>query len=256
MPYAMNEGSKIYYEVIGKGPPLFLHVGAFVEGDLWKLAGYTDRLRDYRLILIDPRGRGKSDKPKTLAAHRMKNYVGDVVRILDDLKISKVAFWGHSDGARVGYALALTRPSRVEALIALAGHDLPTEWKDRVATASDIGKKGLGWVQELVEKSHKGKLPKWYGRRQHKRDPRMGELEMLAWRSWINKWDMYPRINAPTLVMAGDQDDRTGLSRKIAETMPNGKFVLLKGLGHFDAFMRSELSTPPSTRFLRQHIRQ
>src|SRR5712692_208209 len=80
MPFAFNKGVRVHYEVFGEGPPLFLHVGAGAEWDLWKLAGYLDRLDGYRLIVNDPRGRGRSDRPRTLAAHRMKKYVEDEIK--------------------------------------------------------------------------------------------------------------------------------------------------------------------------------
>ena len=48
MPYASNDGVRIHYEVSGEGPPLFLYPGAGYEWDLWKLAGYLDRLRGFR----------------------------------------------------------------------------------------------------------------------------------------------------------------------------------------------------------------
>jgi hypothetical protein len=58
-PYASNKDIRIHYEVFDEGPPAFLYVGAGAEWDLWKLAGYLDRLKGFRLILSDPRGFGK-----------------------------------------------------------------------------------------------------------------------------------------------------------------------------------------------------
>jgi len=146
VPYSDNEGVRIHYEVFRNGPPLFLHVGAGYEWDLWKLAGYIRRIKDHKLIIVDPRGRGDSDKPKTVAAHRMENYVSDVIRILDDLGIAKTAFWGHSDGARVGFVLALNHPDRMKALVAMGGHDVPGEFKERAEFARKVGKEGLGML--------------------------------------------------------------------------------------------------------------
>lgn len=254
MPYSVNNNVRTYYEVVGNGPPLFLHVGAFVEGDLWKLAGYLGRLKEYQLILNDPRGRGKSDRPKTLASHRMENYVADVLKILDDLHISRAGFWGHSDGARVGFALAATHPNRLKALVAVGGHDLPTEYRDRVTTAKDIRKRGLRWVRDLIQKSYGKKLPLWYRKTLHRRDSKIGELEMLAWKPWINKWDTYAKIRVPTIITAGDKDDRTGLSKKIASMIPNSKLAMMKGQGHFDSFMRSDVSTRCVKPFLRRYL--
>ena len=252
MPFATNKGVRIHYQVFGEGPPLFLHVGAGCEWDLWKLAGYLDRLDRYRLIVIDPRGRGSSGRPKTLAAHRMKNYVQDVITILDDLDISKTAFWGHSDGARVGFALALSFPNRLNALIAAGGQDLPTEYKDRVSLAKYAQERGMDWLNNAIRKSYGKKLPSWYARKRPPRDPAIFRLEMLAWRPWISRRNIYPRIKVPTLIIVGEREDPSHLGKKIAKLIPHGRLVTLKGLGHLDGFMRSNLSVPTAKRFLRE----
>ena len=78
MPYAENEGVKNYYKVTGKGPPLVLHTGlAGTHLDWIKFVDYVDALKDkYQLILMDARGRGKSDKPHAPEMHSMKKMVG------------------------------------------------------------------------------------------------------------------------------------------------------------------------------------
>ncbi len=253
MAFARNRGVRVHYEVFGEGPPLFLHVGAAFEWDLWKLAGYLDRLREYRLIVIDPRGRGSSDRPKTLGAHRMERYVQDVITILDDLDISKTAFWGQSDGARVGYVLAVIHPERLSALVAAGGHDSQTEYKERVDLAKYAQEHGMEWLNGMIQKSMGKRLPLWYRRQRHARDPAMIWLNMRAWRPWISRWDIYPRIRVPTLVLAGEKEDPSRLSKKIASLIPNGRFVIQKGLDHLGEFMRSDLSVPLAKPFLQKY---
>ena len=71
MAYVENDGVRIHYRVEGEGPPLFLHMGFSVDLTGWYEWGYVDALKDdYRLILIDPRGHGKSDKPHDPAAYQ------------------------------------------------------------------------------------------------------------------------------------------------------------------------------------------
>ena len=56
MPYATNNGVRIYYEVEGAGPPLILHHGSFGSGEDWRELGYTESLKhEYQLILLVPR---------------------------------------------------------------------------------------------------------------------------------------------------------------------------------------------------------
>ena len=76
MPYADSNGVRIYYEVEGKpdGPPLVVQHGLTGYLESWRERGYADVLgADYRLILIDARGHGRSDKP-----HEPEAYVREL----------------------------------------------------------------------------------------------------------------------------------------------------------------------------------
>src|SRR5437763_14786365 len=65
MPYADNGNIRIHYQVEGEGPALVLQHGFTESVTDWYEAGYVEALRrDYRLILIDARGHGASDKPR------------------------------------------------------------------------------------------------------------------------------------------------------------------------------------------------
>jgi len=70
MPFANNRGIKIHYEIEGDGPPLVLHHGFTSSIERWKLLGYTDQLKKYfKLIMLDSRGHGKSEKPIDVDAY-------------------------------------------------------------------------------------------------------------------------------------------------------------------------------------------
>src|SRR3954447_26749762 len=70
MPYASNDGVRIYYEREGSGPPLVLHHGFTRSLEGWRDNGYADVLNtEYELILMDARGHGRSDKPHDPAAY-------------------------------------------------------------------------------------------------------------------------------------------------------------------------------------------
>ena len=90
MPYANNQGIRIHYEVEGEGSPLVLQGGIYLSLEFWQQAGYVEPLKnDYRLIMLDARGHGDSDKPHDPEAYKLALLVADVVAVLDDLNISK-----------------------------------------------------------------------------------------------------------------------------------------------------------------------
>src|SRR5438309_10274437 len=121
-----------------------------------------DRLKGFQLIINDPRGFGRSDRPRTLADYRIRNQVQDVLTVMDDLRVSRAAFWGHSDGAWVGFALADAHPSCLKALIAAGGAVGPPENTEREELAKFIHKKGLGFLSGVFAKSLAKNIPVLY----------------------------------------------------------------------------------------------
>jgi pimeloyl-ACP methyl ester carboxylesterase len=70
MPEAFNDGVRIEYDVHGEGPPLVLLHGWCCDRTWWDHAGYVEDLgRDHRIVNIDQRGHGASDKPHESSAY-------------------------------------------------------------------------------------------------------------------------------------------------------------------------------------------
>ena len=111
MPYFNNDGVKIYYEIEGEGPPVVMIHG--FSGDLesgWKETNWVESLRDYyRLILLDCRGHGKSDKPHKDSDYGQK-MTNDVIKLMEHLSIEKANIFGYSMGASITFQLIATKP--------------------------------------------------------------------------------------------------------------------------------------------------
>src|SRR5688500_2280915 len=111
MPYATGSGVRIHYEIEGQGPPLVIHPGFVSSLADWYAPGYVDALKgQFRLVLIDPRGQGASDKPHDPAMYGDAQRVADVLAVLDAERIARAHFLGYSMGGRVGYDLGLQAP--------------------------------------------------------------------------------------------------------------------------------------------------
>src|SRR6516164_6548277 len=118
MPYARNGSVRIHYEVEGEGPALVLQHGFSESVTDWYESGYVSALKtDYRLILIDARGHGASEKPHDPDAYVLNRRVGDVVAVLDALEIAQALFWGYSMGGWIGFGIAKYAKERVRALV-------------------------------------------------------------------------------------------------------------------------------------------
>ena len=106
MPLANNKGVKIHYEIDGKSgtPSIILQHGFAGSLESWYDNGYVKALnQDYRLILVDGRGHGQSDKPHDAQAYRAEIIAADYTTIMDDLKLDKVIYYGYSMGGNIGW---------------------------------------------------------------------------------------------------------------------------------------------------------
>jgi len=93
MPYAENSGVKIHYHVEGDGPPLVLQHGLTSSLKNWYAYGFVEELqKDYRLILVDARGHGRSDKPHDPKDYDLKLRVNDVLAVMDELGVGKAHY--------------------------------------------------------------------------------------------------------------------------------------------------------------------
>lgn len=150
MPFFNNDGIKIYYEVEGEGPPVIMIHGyaASLEGN-WKQANWVEVLKNnYKLILLDCRGHGKSDKlldPSQYGAHM----TDDIVKLLDHLSIKKANFFGYSMGSRLTLELLLRKQELFISAI-LGGFALQFPSDEERSAAQ---KRTRDWVEALKAKN-------------------------------------------------------------------------------------------------------
>jgi pimeloyl-ACP methyl ester carboxylesterase len=86
---------------------------------------------EYRMLAMDLRGRGGSDKPPQ--GYSLDYHMRDINCLLDDLGIDHTVIMGHSLGAFIGLAFAADYPERVDRLILVdGGGDLSQEQMEKV----------------------------------------------------------------------------------------------------------------------------
>ncbi|HUZ84960.1 MAG TPA: alpha/beta fold hydrolase, partial [Gaiellales bacterium] len=208
-------------------------VGA--AGDLrsWRLAGHCARLAGRRLVLIDPRGHGLSGRPRDPSAHRIGEYVEDVLAVLEAESIERCAFWGHGDGGAVGLELCVAGPGRVAAVVASGAIEHPAA-RPRLARA--VRAVGMAGLVRLIQHDE-GELPAWLWLQYLDTDPEMFCLELEAWAEWPGPWRLAPAIEVPVLLCVGEAEDPDHDADGLAAEMPAGGCLRLEGLGHLGAFL-------------------
>jgi pimeloyl-ACP methyl ester carboxylesterase len=105
----------------------------------------------YRLIALDLRGRGDSDKPPE--GYGFSYHARDILGLADQLGIPQFVLVGHSFGATVGVYLASIRPGRVRAAVLIDGGADP---KEEVLEAMRPGLRRLGDVYASMDEYLEG----------------------------------------------------------------------------------------------------
>jgi len=113
-------GVSLHVEDQGTGPAVVLLHGWPDSTYLWRhqvpfLTGHG-----FRVVAIDQRGFGQSDKPQDVEAYAVPHLVGDVVGVLDALGLECVHLVGHDWGAFVAWLTASLHPDRVDRLVVLS----------------------------------------------------------------------------------------------------------------------------------------
>lgn len=105
---------------------------------------------DYRVLAMDLRGRGRSDKPDS--GYSLDYHIRDIKCLLEDLNVDKAVIMGHSLGAFIGLAFAAQYPDLTDRLILVDGAgDLSLEQLDEVFKGIKPALDRLGQVFESAE---------------------------------------------------------------------------------------------------------
>jgi pimeloyl-ACP methyl ester carboxylesterase len=151
-----SQGVPINYRVKGDGPPVVLIHGFAVSGEAnWSMADISDKLaRDFKVIIVDVRGHGRSGKPLEKEQYGIE-MVSDVVRLLDHLNIERADLVGYSMGGLITLKCAIEHPTRVRSFcIGGAGWLRPDQEEapdfiEQVAKSLDEGKGPLPLLERL-----------------------------------------------------------------------------------------------------------
>ncbi len=244
MPYAVNGGIRIHYQVEGDGPPLLLHHGFTESLEGWREFGYVDALKDdYRLILLDARGHGASDKPHDPAAYEMALRARDVLAVLDELGIERAHYLGYSMGGRIGFDTAKLAPERLRSLMIGGSHPYAVDGR---AVYGPMFRDGLEAFLERQPLPEDVRTPSF--------DARIlgNDLEALVAASGDRPSveEILPTLPMPCLIYLGEADPAYPQAENWVRRIPAATFVALAGLDHWAGYYRSDLVLPHVRAFL------
>ena len=114
-------GVKVGYEVFGEGEPaiVFPPVDGIVQSRCWK-AQVPYLARTSKVVTIDPRGNGRSDRPQTAAAYADTEFVADTIAVMDATGVDRAVLVGHCTSSWYAFLAAGRHPDRVLGVVAIA----------------------------------------------------------------------------------------------------------------------------------------
>ncbi len=252
---ADNDGVGIAYEVIGQGQPLVLQHGRLGSGRFWFDAGYVDALApDRRLVIIDARGHGRSDKPSDAAAYRPEDMAGDVIAVLDELAVERADLFGYSMGGRIGFAAAAHAGNRINALIAGgAGPYGPARSAEAelelAATLAGGMEAYLTGMERMLDRA----IPKVDRERLLANDAAALAALATATAAWPPMVDALSGRTEPILLFGGTADPIWPLIERASTELPNATLRPIGAFGHGEDLRRPDLVLPVLQEFLAGH---
>lgn len=120
--YFLSAGHRIYFsDNQAPGPSVVLVHGFAMDSSMWKNADFYSHLNtNYRIITIDLRGHGQSDKPTSVDEYG-PNVGLDIVQLLDHLKIESSHMIGFSMGSYMVARLLVSHPERIKSAVLVSG---------------------------------------------------------------------------------------------------------------------------------------
>jgi len=228
--------------------------------------GLTRNARDFRhlgtefhgqrrIIMLDLRGRGMSEYAKDSSTYNSKQYIADIIMLMDELAIPKAIFFGTSLGGVVTMIMAKMHPGRVAgALLNDIGPELDRKGLDRIADHVGQGRSFDTWAHAGRDMAETGgdtfpdfTLKDWIefakkvyqmnssGRIKLDYDMKIAEPFDSKGGGSGAMWNALEYMkNIPTLILRGELSDLFSerVAAKMLEILDEGELVTIPRVGH------------------------
>jgi pimeloyl-ACP methyl ester carboxylesterase len=256
MPDIEVNGTRLHYIDEGQGDEVLVFAHSYLM-DHRHFAPQIEALSArYRVIAYDHRGHGQSDKSSKDCS--METIYQDGIGLLDALQIESCHWVGLSTGGFVGMRIAIRRPERLRSLVLM---DTSAETEPmlgrlkysamfalvRVAGFGPVlgtAMQALFGTTFMTEPGFQSEREEWRKRllANDKRAVIRFGLGIFAREAVL---DAFPGVTTPTLVIVGEEDEATPVSkaRRMAEAIPGARLEIIPRAGHISTLSDSERVT-------------
>jgi len=241
--YAPVNGTKVYYEVYGKGRPIVLLHGAFytIEMNWAQLIPQLSKTR--KVIAIEMQGHGHT--PFSDRELSITTLASDVEKLMDYLKIDSADVAGYSMGGSVAYQFAVQSPKRLRKLVIISSTY-----------------KTSGWLP-VINGAFKDFKPEFFDNTPLKDAYDAVAPDKTKWRKFLEQMFAFAetpfnvgdanisKIAAPVLIISGDNDgtDKVELMKTYQllgggvaadlQPMPKSQLAIVPSQGHVSLMMQT-----------------
>ena len=237
-----------------KGTVVLIHGAWVAHADL--LASLSPLLRDYRVIAIDRPGQGWSERPDDWTHAEPGSQAATVMELLDRIAPEPFVLAGYSLGGALSIRIALDRPERVRSLVLIAAVTHP--WLGEAAryhhgftspisgpvlnrmvaipTARLLAEQGIqsAFAPQASPSNYEtsAELPLLFREETYRRNLQ----DIIATDAALGEQARrYRELKVPLVAITGDRDrfvSPAHHSAMIAREVPNGRLIVLPGVGH------------------------
>jgi len=263
MPKIKVNDIEMYYEIHGEGFPIVLIMGLAADANWWTPDEIEKFSQNFKTIIFDNRGAGRTDKPDT--NYSIKMFADDTIGLMDALNVEKAHIFGASMGGMIAQEIVLNYPERVEKLI--LGCTNCGGSKQIVPSIEVLEKMGspreltpeefvdqiisLVFTENLIDNSPD--IIEFYKKKMLKTtiplDSYQRQLKAVL---GFNTFRRLKKIKAPTLIIHGKEDILVppGNAEILAREIPGAKLVLLDNAAHLFSQPDPEKSSSAIQEFL------
>jgi pimeloyl-ACP methyl ester carboxylesterase len=261
MPYANNQGVRIWWEEMGVGEPVLAIMGLSFPLEMWHRTA-PKLARKHRVILFDNRGVGRSDVPP--GPYLIRRMASDARAVLDAAGAPSAVVMGASMGGMIAQELALCHPERIRALI------LGCTWCGGIrAVRPSLGSfpRLAGYASMTPEQKMRAIVPMLYtdetpperidediAMRLRGLPSTRGYYSQLVGTLLWSSWGRLPRIQAPVKIMHGERDRLIPVANAhlLASRISNSRLTVIPDAGHVFTTDQPEFSNREALAFLEE----
>ncbi|MGH7879603.1 MAG: alpha/beta fold hydrolase, partial [Candidatus Binataceae bacterium] len=245
--YAKSGDVRIAYQVIGHGPLDLVFVPGYISNleVQWEDPGFThllNRLSAFtRLILLDKRGTGLSDRVDNHHLPSLETRMDDVRAVMDAVGSARAAVMGVSESGPMSVLFAATYPERTRALVLYGAYAHFHTWvMGRDALEAFIAGIESSWgtgasaSRFAPDHAKDPRFTSWWARYERLSASPTAAIALARMNAAIDVRSVLPSVRVPTLVIHRRDDARVKFQggRYLAEKIPGARFVELAGRDH------------------------